>query len=446
MPPMAKATVALVGRPNVGKSTLFNRLVGGREAIVSDRAGTTRDRHFGDAEWNGRRFWVVDTGGLVPEADDSMDKAIARQVELAIAEADVIVLLVDGREGLHPIDGAVAERLRKTKRPVVLAVNKLDNLGTATEQYDFYALGLGEPHPLSAISGKGSGDLLDAIVAALKDEAGEEEAAAINVAIVGRPNVGKSSLANRLLGEDRYVVSAEAGTTRDATDSMLRYHGRDLRFIDTAGLRRRSRVDDDVEFYSTVRTHRAIERADVCLLVVDATVGVHAQDLRIATEAWEAGAGLIAVVNKWDLIEEKDANTAARGQELLAEKAPFLGDVPFVYVSALSGQRVRKVLDLILEVADARLHRVPTAEVNRTLEALMNRNQPPQRPGEEVKLFYGSQIGEAPPVFAIVSNRPHDVPEHYQRYLLRGLREAFGFKGVPIRLKLRRRKGKSTPR
>ncbi|MGE0555668.1 MAG: ribosome biogenesis GTPase Der [Gemmatimonadales bacterium] len=347
---------------------------------------------------------------------------------------------------MHPIDGAVAERLRKTKRPVVLAVNKLDNLGTATEQYDFYSLGLGEPHPLSAISGKGSGDLLDAIVAALKDEAGEEEAAAINVAIVGRPNVGKSSLANRLLGEDRYVVSAEAGTTRDATDSMLRYHGRDLRFVDTAGLRRRSRVDDDVEFYSTVRTHRAIERADVCLLVVDATVGVHAQDLRIATEAWETGAGLIAVVNKWDLIEEKDANTAARGQELLAEKAPFLGDVPFVYVSALSGQRVRKVLDLILEVADARLHRVPTAEVNRTLEALMDRNQPPQRPGEEVKLFYGSQIGEAPPVFAIVSNRPHDVPEHYQRYLLRGLREAFGFKGVPIRLKLRRRKGKGTPR
>jgi len=441
---MAKPTVALVGRPNVGKSTLFNRIVGGRDAIVSDQAGTTRDRHFGDAEWNGCRFWVVDTGGLVPDTDDSMDKAIARQVELAITEADAIVMLVDGREGRHPIDAAVAERLRKAGRPVVLAVNKLDNLGSATEHFDFFALGLGEPVPLSAISGKGSGDLLDAIVAALPVDAQADDVTAVNVAIVGRPNVGKSSLANRLLGEDRYVVASEAGTTRDATDSMLRYHGRDLRFVDTAGLRRRSRVDDDVEFYSTVRTRRAIERSDVCLLVVDATVGVHAQDLRIATEAWEAGAGLIAVVNKWDLIEEKDANTAARGEVLLAEKAPFLGDVPFVYVSALSGQRVRKILDLILEVADARQHRVPTAEVNRALEQLMSRNQPPQKQGEEVKLFYGSQIGEAPPVFAIVSNRPHDVPEHYQRYLLRGLRQAYGYKGVPIRLKLRRRNG--TPR
>jgi GTP-binding protein len=438
---MSRPTVAIVGRPNVGKSTLFNRILGGRAAIVSEHAGTTRDRHFGEAEWTGRHFWLVDTGGLVPDSHEAMDKAIRRQVEAALAEADLILFLVDGREGLHPVDQAVAERLRRAGRPVLVAVNKLDQLPATTAQHEFHALGFGDPIPVSASVGKGSGDLLDAIVAKLPAAAADEDQEEIQVAIVGRPNAGKSSLANRLLGEERYVVHPVAGTTRDAVDSVLTYHGHTLRFIDTAGLRRRAKVQEDVEFYSTLRTQRAIERADVCVLVVDATLGLQNQDLRIATEAWDRGAGLIIAVNKWDLIEEKDANTAHRGQEQLVAKAPFLQYVPFLYVSSLSGQRARKVLDLIVEVAEARTKRVGTAEVNRVLEELVQRQQPPQKAGEEVKLLYASQIGTSPPAFAIVSNRPDDVAESYQRYLVHGFRSAWAFTGAPLRLKFSRRGG-----
>jgi GTPase len=436
---MSKPTVAIVGRPNVGKSTLFNRILGGRPAIVSERPGTTRDRHFGDAEWQGRRFWVVDTGGLVPESEDSMDRAIRRQVEFALSESDVVLFVVDGREGLNPLDRAIAERLRKASRPVLLTVNKLDNLEQSTEQYTFYSLGLGDPMGVSAAVGKGSGDLLDAIVERLPPYDPAEAGDTINVAVVGRPNVGKSSLVNRLLGEERHLVAPQAGTTRDAIDSVLRFQGKILNFIDTAGLRRRAKVEDDLEFYSALRTERAIERAHVCVLLVDATVGMHNQDLRIATQAWDQGAGLIILVNKWDLVEEKNANTAHQGQEALIAKAPFLRYVPFLYVSALTGQRVRKVLDLIVEVAEGRELRVPTAEVNKVLAALIERNAPPQKPGEEVKLLYASQIGTAPPTLAIVSNRPDEVPESYQRYLAHGFREAWPFPGSPLRLKFTRR-------
>jgi GTP-binding protein len=383
----------------------------------------------------------VDTGGLVPDSHEAMDKAIRRQVEAALTEADLILFLVDGREGMHPVDQAVAERLRRAGRPVLVAVNKLDQLPDTTAQHEFHALGFGDPIPVSAAVGKGSGDLLDAIVAKLPAAAAGEDQEEIQVAIVGRPNAGKSSLANRLLGEERYVVHPVAGTTRDAVDSVLTYHGHTLRFIDTAGLRRRAKVQEDVEFYSTLRTQRAIERADVCVLVVDATLGLQNQDLRIATEAWDRGAGLIIAVNKWDLIEEKDANTAARGQEQLVAKAPFLQYVPFLYVSSLSGQRARKVLDLIVEVAEARTKRVGTAEVNRVLEELVQRQQPPQKAGEEVKLLYASQIGTSPPAFAIVSNRPDDVAESYQRYLIHGFRSAWAFTGAPLRLKFSRRGG-----
>ena len=438
---MSKPTVAIVGRPNVGKSTLFNRFIGGREAIVADQAGTTRDRHFGDATWNGRSFWIVDTGGLVPESDDSMDRAIRRQAEIAIDEADLILFVVDALDGLHPIDQAIAQQLRRSKRPVILVANKLDHMPRVSADPEFYALGLGDPIPVSAQVGKGSGDLLDLMVAKLPPAAEGEDADQISVAIVGRPNVGKSSLANRLLGEERYVVSPVPGTTRDAVDSILNYHGRVIRFVDTAGLRRKSRVDEDVEFYSTVRTRRAIEEAQVCVLVVDATIGVHHQDLRIATEAWDRGAGLVVVVNKWDLVEEKDTNTAVRGTAIVTEKAPFLADVPFLYVSALSGQRVRKVLDEILAVADARTRRITTAEVNKVLEALVARNQPPQKGGEEVKLFYASQVAIAPPIFALICNRPDDLAEHYQRYLIKGFREAWSFSGVPMWLRINARKG-----
>jgi GTP-binding protein len=436
---VSKPTVAIVGRPNVGKSTLFNRILGGRPAIVSERPGTTRDRHFGDADWQGRRFWLVDTGGLLPESHDSMDRAIRKQVEFALAESDVVVFVVDGREGLNPVDRAIADLLRKSDRPVVLAVNKLDNLERSTEQYAFYSLGFGDPVGVSAGVGKGSGDLLDAIVEQLPPYDPAESEDAINVAVVGRPNVGKSSLVNRLLGEERHVVAPEAGTTRDAIDSTLRFQGKVLNFIDTAGLRRRAKVEDDLEFYSTLRTERAIERAQVCVLVVDATLGMHNQDLRIATQAWDRGCGLMVVVNKWDLVQEKEANTARQGQDALIAKAPFLRYVPFLYVSALTGQRVRKILELIIEVADGRELRVPTAEVNRVLADLIERNAPPQKPGEEVKLLYASQIGTAPPTLAIVSNRPDEVPESYQRYLAHGFREVWPFPGSPLRLKFTRR-------
>lgn len=440
-----KPTVAIVGRPNVGKSTLFNRLIGGRPAIVSAEAGTTRDRHFGDAEWAGRSFFLVDTGGLVPDSNEPMDKAIRRQVELALAEADLIMLVVDGKEGPNPVDQAVAQQLRRQKKPVILVVNKLDDLPRSTAQHLFHDLGLGEPIPVSAQVGKSSGDLLDIVVANLPPEGEGEHEATIAVAIVGRPNAGKSSLANKLLDEDRFVVSPVAGTTRDATDSFLKYHSHTFRFIDTAGLRRRAKVNEDLEFYSTLRTQRAIENAQVCVLVVDATLGLHNQDLRIATEAWDRGCGLIIAVNKWDLIVEKDANTARRGQDALIAKAPFLAHVPFIYVSSLSGQRVRKILDLVLEVAEARSRRVSTAEVNRVLGALIEKNNPPQQLGEPIKLLYASQIATEPPGFAIVSNRPDDVPESYQRYLMNGFRAAWQFTGAPVRLKFTRR-GKGSAR
>ena len=432
---MSLPTVAIVGRPNVGKSTLFNRIIGGRRAIVSSRPGTTRDRHFGTGEWNGRRFWLIDTGGLVPDSDDTMDRAIRQQVDFAVAESDVIVLLVDGREGVHPVDQAIASHLRPAGRPVLLAVNKLDTLEKDTAQYEFYELGFGEPAGVSAAIGKGSGDLLDRLVELMPARTDAEAEDTIAVAVVGRPNAGKSSLVNKLLGEERHVVDSRAGTTRDAVDSQLKYHGTTLTLIDTAGLRKRTKVDDDLEFYSVLRTERAVERADVCVLVVDAALGLHTQDLRIASSAWDRGAGLIIVVNKWDLIEEKDSQTARRGQDSLVERVPFLAHVPFVYSSALTGQRVRNVLDLILQVAAEREKRVQTADVNKVLGALIERNNPPQKPGEEVKLLYASQVAVAPPTIAIVSNRPDDVTEAYERYLVRGFRDAFGWSGSPLRLR-----------
>lgn len=440
---MRRATVAIVGRPNVGKSTLFNRIVGGRPAIVHDEPGSTRDRHFGKADWNGKPFWLVDTGGWLVVAEDALNKAIRRQIQLAIAEADLILFVVDTQLGVHPADQAVAELLRTHQERVILVANKADDLARDTSHHAFHELGLGDPHPVSAATGKGTGDLLDLIASRLPGEQLPADANLVQVAVVGRPNVGKSSLMNRLLGEERAVVAPEAGTTRDAIDSPLQFHGVTLNFMDTAGLRKRSRVDDDVEFYSTLRTERAIEEADVCVLVVDALDGVHAQDLKIADGAWTHGAGLIVAVNKWDLIEEKEPNTAIHGQKEVTDRAPFLDGVPFVYISALSGQRVRKVLDLIVEVATARSHRVATAEVNRVLHELCDRHQPPQTGGRQVKFYYGSQVGSAPPTFALVTNYPDDIHESYQRFLINGFREAWGFAGVPIRLKLRRKRGRS---
>jgi GTP-binding protein len=432
--------VAIVGRPNVGKSTFFNRVLGQRLAIVEDRPGVTRDRNFARADWNGRQFYVVDTGGMVENSDEPMDRLVRTQVLAAIEEADLVVQMADGRAGPHPLDYRIAEHLRRTQRPAVLLVNKVDNLGhpSAVGHHDFWDLGLGEPQPVSSLSGKGSGDALDVIVDHLPPvEVGEEEGV-LRVAVIGRPNVGKSSFVNRLLGEERMVVSEVAGTTRDAIDTPMQYHGRTLVFVDTAGLRRQSRIDESVEFYSSIRTERAIERADVCLLLIDATEPIANQDLKIAQRAWDAGCGLILVANKWDLVE-KETMTAPEFEKALARKAPFLQWVPVVFTSAATGQRVHRALDMIMEVEAERNRRIATHEVNEVLRELATRVRPPHYGGRPIKLLYATQVRTAPPVLVIWSNLPDGIPENYSRYLQNGFREKWRFHGVPLRVQFRQR-------
>lgn len=432
--------VALVGRPNVGKSALFNRIIGDDTAIVSDEAGTTRDRHFALAQWNGRDFWLVDTGGLVEDSDLPMDVAIKRQVKEAIAEADLLLLTVDAKAGLHPSDARIADLIRHARKPWILVANKVDD-PKSSDWFEFFNLGAGDPVPVSAGNGKNSGDLLDAIVAALPTAPSDGVPDAVRVAVIGRPNVGKSSFINRLLGEERLVVSDVAGTTRDSIDTPFTFHGEPYIFVDTAGLRRQSRVDDGVEFYSALRTRRAIDRADLCLLMIDAVEGLHNQDLKIATLAWEAGRGMIIIVNKWDL-KEKDDKTAAKFQKECVEKAPYLAHVPFLFTSALTGQRVTKVLEVIREVRAERAKRVPTSEVNEGLHALLARRQPPQAAGNEVKLNYATQVETAPPTIVVFGNHPDLVQEHYIRYLHNGFREMWGFTGNPLRIILKRKSGR----
>jgi GTP-binding protein len=429
--------VALVGRPNVGKSALFNRLVGSDSAIVSEEAGTTRDRHFARAEWAGRAFWLVDTGGLTDDQSIPMDAEIQKQVMQAIAESDLLLLVVDAKTGLHPQDHRVVELLRNARKPWLLVANKVDD-PKSTDFYEFYNLGAGDPIPVSAVNGKNSGDLLDEVVGRFPEREVEEEDA-LRIAVIGRPNVGKSSLVNRLLGEERLVVAAEAGTTRDAIDTPMQYHGHTLTFVDTAGLRRQSKIDDGIEFYSSLRTRRAIERAQICVLMLDAGVGLENQDLKIATLAWENGCGLIIVVNKWDIKEEKTDKSAAKFQKDAGEKAPFLKFVPFLFTSALTGQRVSKVLELVLQVDAERKKRISTSQVNTTLGELTARLQPPQAAGREVKLMYATQVEVEPPTIAVFGNHPDLVPEHYVRYLHNGFREAWGFSGSPLRIILRSR-------
>ncbi len=436
---MSIPVVALIGRPNVGKSALFNRIIGDESAIVDEEAGTTRDRHFAQTDWAGAPFWLVDTGGIADDPHLPMDVEIRRQVDEAIGEADLMLFVVDAKVGLHPSDHHVAELLRNSGKPWVIVANKVDD-PRSTDFYEFYSLGVGEVFPVSAINGKGSGDLLDEVVRRLPESEKDTEVA-MRVAVVGRPNVGKSSFVNRLLGQDRLVVSEVAGTTRDAIDSPLRYHGRPFIFVDTAGLRRQSKIDDGIEFYSSLRTRRAIERADICILMVDATEGeIQNQDLKIAALAWDAGRGLIMVVNKWDLAE-KDDKASAKYQKAAGEKAPFLKFVPFLFTSALTGQRVNKVLEVLLEVEAERGKRISTSEVNAKLGELIAYKQPSQAAGREVKLNYATQVETNPPTIAIFGNAPDLVEEHYVRYLHNGFRAFWGFTGNPLRILLRRKAG-----
>jgi len=428
--------VAVVGRPNVGKSTFFNRVLGHRAAIVDDRPGVTRDRNFARADWAGRSFFIVDTGGVIEGSDEPLDRLVREQALTAVEEADVIIFLVDGKAGVHPQDERIGELLRDADRPLLLAVNKMDNLPVDPAHHDFWRLGLGEPIPVSAISGKGSGDLLDRIVAALPEMGTEPEDDDLRIAIVGRPNVGKSSFVNRLFGEERMIVSEVPGTTRDPVDSTLTYHGRRLVFVDTAGLRRQARVKESVEYYSTLRTERVIRQAQVCLVVMDASEGVSHQDLRVAEAAWEAGCGVVLAVNKWDLVE-KDHTTAPAFEKALALRAPFLAGVPILFTSALSGLRVRRALDLLLEVAEERRRRIPTHEVNEVLEQLTRHQPPPHSRGRNVRLRYATQVETEPPTFVVFCNFPDELPGHYLRYLQNGLRKAWGFRGVPIRIRIR---------
>lgn len=424
--------VAIVGRPNVGKSTFFNRLTETRDAIVYDEPGVTRDRVYGETLWNGSAFALVDTGGYVPRSDDRFEAAIREQVEIALAEADAVVFVVDVTTGITDLDEEMATMLRRSSTPVFLAVNKADNEARRLDAAEFYALGLGEHlYAISSINGSGTGELLDAIAAALPPTPETEADPRLRIAFIGRPNVGKSSLTNVLLGEERAIVTEIAGTTRDTLDTPLTFYGRDLVLVDTAGLRRRARVEENVEFYATLRTQRAIETADVCVLVLDGQEGLQAQDITVLKEAEAQKKGLVIVVNKWDLVE-KETNTARDYTRRIHDRLQTLAYVPVIFVSALTKQRIGKVLELAVQVGDERGRRVSTSKLNDWLEAVTAQHAAPPWRGATVRLKFATQVRENPPVVALFANHPKGVHESYQRYLENRFREAFGFAGVPL--------------
>ncbi len=445
---MAKPIVAIVGRPNVGKSTLFNRLIGERRAIVQNEPGTTRDRVYGTAEWVGAEFTVIDTGGLQdddelskdPEATETFILQQTRsQASAAIAEADVIVFMVDILKGATAGDAEIATMLRRADKPTILAANKADSVKRRELVYEFFELGLGEPIGISAYHGNGTGDLLDKIVENLPEAEEEEEFEGPRVAIVGRPNVGKSRLLNALLGQERSIVSDMPGTTRDSLDTQIEWEDSPLTLIDTAGIRRRGRVEHGIERISVMRSMRAIDRADVVLLLIDATEDFTAQDLHIAGYVEEQKKGLVVVVNKWDLVE-KGSHTMEMYRQRAQVQLDFMSYAPVVFISAKLGLRVGQVMDAALTVITERNKRVSTSQLNKVLKDAVAKHQPPSRPGKWVKFFYATQADSAPPTFIFFCNDPKQIHFSYRRYLENELREAFGFNGTPLRLSFRSRR------
>jgi len=437
---MAKPVVAIVGRPNVGKSMLFNKLTGRRMAIVEDTPGVTRDRLYGTCEWNGREFTLVDTGGIEPSTENEMLQFMRRQAEIAISTADVIVMVTDVTVGMTAADAEVATMLKRAKKPVVIAVNKCDKVGSVNpDVYEFYGLGLGDPIEVSAIHGHGTGDLLDACVENFPEYEEEEiEEDRIRVAIIGKPNVGKSSLLNQILGVERVIVSNVAGTTRDAIDSNFENQYGKYCFIDTAGMRRKSKVDDAIEKYSNLRSISAIDRADVCLILIDANEGVTDQDTKIAGLAHEAGKACIIVVNKWDMVE-KDTNTMDKMTDEVRRDLSYMTYAPVLFISAKTGQRVDKLYQLINEVAAMSAMRVTTGMLNNILEDATARVQPPSDKGRRLKIYYMTQVGVKPPHFVVFCNDARLFHFSYQRYLENQLRAVFGLMGTPIKLTIRQK-------
>ncbi|MBR6844437.1 MAG: ribosome biogenesis GTPase Der [Bacteroidales bacterium] len=429
--------VAIVGRPNVGKSTLFNRLTETRDAIVDNTSGVTRDRQYGHSDWNGKHFSVIDTGGYVMGSDDEFETEIRKQVALAIDEADSILFLVDAREGLTPMDEDVAEMLRKSPKRVLLAVNKVDNSAQMDTLGEFYSLGLGDPYPIAGITGSGTGELLDALVADFSDGEPEAEDGLPRIAVVGRPNVGKSSFINTITGQHRSVVTPIAGTTRDSVYSRYNLFGFDFNFVDTAGLRRKSKVSESLEFYSVLRSVRAIEAADVCILMLDASQGLEQQDLNIFSLIQRNNKGVVIVVNKWDLVE-KETNTHRDFENLIRERiAPFT-DVPIIFTSVINKQRIFKVLETARAVYEARSRRISTAELNDTLLPIVKeQNPPPSVKGKWVKIKYITQLPTRYPQFVFFCNLPQYVRDPYKRFVENRMRELWDFHGVPISIYFR---------
>ncbi len=433
---MSKPIVAVVGRPNVGKSTFFNKVIGQRISIVEDTPGVTRDRIYAETEWSGKTFALIDTGGIDPNTKDVIFAQMRIQAEIAMETADTIIFMVDGKDGLTTADHDVANLLMRTGKEVILVVNKLDSMKLPDNFYEFYELGLGEPIPISAVNMLNLGDLLDQIVDSFPEELFLEDDESVKIAVVGKPNVGKSSLINLLLGENRVIVSPIAGTTRDSIDSPFTWKDEDYVLIDTAGIRRKTKVNDDIERYSVIRAIASIERCDVCLIMIDAMEGVTEQDKKIAGIAHEAGKGVVIVVNKWDLLK-KETNTMKEFEKEIHNELVFMSYAPTVFISVKDNQRVFQVMDVAKTVSEKRAMRISTGQLNALIQDAMMMNQPPSDKGKRLKIYYGTQVGVKPPLFSFQVNRRELVHFSYSRYLENKIRDAFGFEGTSIKFVFR---------